>query len=95
MSNLIFTIGYREHYDKYFRDSIPEDKVPVKLGRGGGYQGGCVWRTSEEAQKYLDDRNMHDYSVYGVEADWDKDTEPSNAPFNNLIRNAILVELKC
>jgi len=92
--SIIFTIGYREAYQKLFRESREQDKLPVKLGRGGGYQGGSVWRTSAEAQKYLDDRYMHDYSVYGVEADWDKDTVPNPyAPFNNLIRNATLVEL--
>ena len=67
---MIFTLGHTESYERYFR----EQGTPKKLGRNKSYEGGTVWETQAEAQKYVNICCPDGYSVYGVEADWDKDT---------------------
>lgn len=65
---MIYTIGHTESYTKYFEEQHPEG--PLKKGRTADYTGGSVWKTAEEAANNC----PPGYSVYGVEADWDKDT---------------------
>jgi len=68
---MIFTVGHTESYERYFREQIYWDGTgPTKLGRTGDYPGGSVWKTFEEAKSHC----PTNYSVYGVEADWDRDT---------------------
>lgn len=78
MNNLIYTIGYTKSYEK----ALAEDPNVTKTGKRGpgvlkdypeGYEGGSVWETYKEALKYCPEG----YSVYGVLADWNKDTEPN------------------
>jgi len=64
---MIYTIGHTESYEKYFK----EQEVPRKLGKAKDYIGGSVWETFEEAKQNC----PVNYSVYGVKADWKKDTE--------------------
>ncbi len=91
---MIYTIGYAEHYEKQFKESEAQGKPLIKIGRTIDYNGGSVWRTREEAQSYLDGRGMHEYSVYGVLADWDRDTEGNKYhSFNNLLVNSELVKI--
>ena len=72
---MIYTIGYTESYEKIIHR--PDSKKLGKRGPGivdgypDGYSGGSVWETKEEAHKYC----PIGYSVYGVLADWVKDTE--------------------
>jgi hypothetical protein len=65
---MIYTVGHKESYEKYFK----EDKDPQKLGSEDleGYIGGSVWLTKDDAKNNC----PPEYNVYGVEADWDKDT---------------------
>lgn len=87
---MIYTIGHRETYLKLFET----EKQPHKLGRHLNYMGGSVFRTREAAQAYLDERGKDDYGVFGVEADWDTDTEARpDMPFNDLLADAPLVKL--
>lgn len=93
---MIYTIGHTENYERYFK----EQGTPQKLGKtddyfseeypDGKYPGGSVWKTREEAQK-----GCHpDYSVYGVDADWD--TQTYNNPgesFHSLLVTANLIKL--
>lgn len=74
---MLYTIGHRESYEKYFAEQTPPD--PMKLGsrRPGehpnapdGYDGGAVWETRHEAERVC----PPGYAVYGVEADWTADT---------------------
>jgi len=84
---MIFTIGKTEYYERYFR----EQDCPRKLGKTNDYEGGSVWKTREEAQKFCPEG----YSVYGVEADWGKDTEPNeNGDYHNLLVTSPLVRLE-
>lgn len=90
---MIFTIGKTELYEEYFRTIPNLEKA----------KGGSVWEAREEAQQFA---NRHRdaggavvYSVYGVEADWDKDTEQgfnddgAECYFRPLNRDARLVRL--
>lgn len=69
---MIYTIGFRESYKKLFGAHT----TPQKSGRdvGGGYLGGWVWATREEAQSQC----TPGYKVYGINADWEKDTTPGD-----------------
>lgn len=83
---MIYTIGHKKMYEKYFEE-IPKLK---KMGKTSDYEGGTVWKTLQEAKEYCPE----DYEVYGVEADWEKDTEPSNiAEWRYLMVDAELVKL--
>lgn len=90
---MIYTIGRKSVYDLH----IEHNPQAMKIGRSDDYPGGSVWRTPEEARQYLADENLDDlddFDVYGVEADWEKDTEPSNGgPWHDLLRDARLVRL--
>jgi len=98
---MIYTFGRTFTYDKYLRTAM----FPEKLGRSNGYPGGSVWKTREEAQAFVDsfpnghcpDWEPEDFSVYGVEADWETDTYiyagDHRAPWRSLKRNAKLIKL--
>ena len=84
---MIYTIGRTAAYEQNFKD-LP---IVEKLGREEGYPGGSVWKTPEEALRHC----PSDYSVYGVEADWEKDTEPSKeGHWHDLLKTSKIVKLK-
>ncbi len=102
---MIYTVGYTKTYLKLFAldSETPEDRAPFKLGRRppgdedypNGYPGGSVFQSQEQAQAWLDEKNLLTYSIFGVEADWDTDTAPrSDASFRDLLVDAKLVLLK-
>ena len=83
---MIYTIGHEESYTRYFH----EQGRPLKLGRKEDCPGGSVWKTEEEARKHC----LDGYQVYGVMADWEADTEPSQeGDWHDLLINAELVQL--
>lgn len=96
---MIYTIGLTNGYDDLL-SRFPEAK---KIGRSKDYLGGSVWETYEEAQAFVDSLpnehcpnwNAADFSVYGVDADWDLDAYDGDpgAPWMNLLRDAPLVKL--
>jgi len=87
---MIYTVGYTENYLKCFK----EQGFLKKMGKNESYAGGSVWKTREEAEKYCEENCDKGYSVFGVIADWDKDTEPSSSKdYNNLLRDSELVIL--
>jgi len=81
---LLYTIGYRPHYEKL----LSKGKVN-KLGRRPDYPGGSVWRTFKEALAHCD----KDHGVYGVDADWEKDTAPSLNDWNDLLYDRPIVKV--
>lgn len=90
---MIYTIGRTEFYAPLFAEDTPR---PKKLGRVLSYPGGSVWETQAAAQAYLDEQGIAgEYSVYGVDADWEKDTAPrkDGATWNDLLRNGDLYQL--
>ncbi len=83
---MIFTVGNTENYDRYFR----EQKTPKKKGRTPNYTGGTVWKTFLEAEKHL----RPGYSVYGVDADWETETEKSaKGDWHDLLVDSNLIKL--
>jgi len=62
---MLYTIGHTQTYEESFQSGSPN-----KVGRRDDYDGGCIVKTREEAQSECPD----DYSVYGVDADWDEHT---------------------
>lgn len=66
---MIYTIGYTKSYEKSFEDH----SIVFKKGRDKDYEGGSVWKTYEEAVR----EKPEGYSVYGVLADWETETIPS------------------
>lgn len=63
---MIYTVGHMGLYEK-FLEKNPGATLPA---------GGMVWETAREADAYLAERPRGDeYAVYGVEADWQEDTE--------------------
>lgn len=84
---MIFTIGRTESYDQ----NIASQENCQKKGKDQNYCGGSVWRTYEEALEYV----VEGYSVYGVVADWDKDTEENQEGGNwhNLLKDAKLIKI--
>lgn len=84
---MIYTIGNTESYERAFT----EHGRVEKMGRHEGYPGGCVWKTRTEAEAHCPEG----YSVYGVLADWEEDTEPNpDQPWHDLLVDAPLVQLE-
>lgn len=88
---MIYTLGHTENYGQYFR----EQDCPMKKGRSEseGYSGGSVWKTRKEVEDYIREHNLP-YSVYGVLADWEKDTVPTENLWNELLIDAPLVQIR-
>lgn len=88
---MIYTIGHTKNYLQYFKEHLLLNFPFQKKGREADYPGGSVWRTKEEAQQHC----PPNYSVFGVLADWDTQTEPSKeGSWHNLLVDADLVILK-
>lgn len=84
---MIYTIGRTDLYDKYFQELDVVEKAV----------GGSVFQTFQEAKNYLDtEDNLMLYSIYLVEADWDKDTQIiyEDVTWRSLIRPARLTKLE-
>ena len=60
---MLYTIGDKQYYDKYIDE---DEEAQVGLGQS-------VWLTYDEAKNYRDVHNP-EYEIYGVLADWMKDT---------------------
>jgi hypothetical protein len=81
---MLYTLGRKIVYEPYL-DSDPNASKGV---------GGSVWKTREQARKCRDGFSP-DFEVYGVEADWDKDTKLSeeDVEWRDLTRSAKLIRL--
>jgi hypothetical protein len=87
---MIYTVGIRLKYERAFAAG------PVtKRGKTGDYNGGYVFRTADEAHKFLAAKGLTGtHMVMGVNADWDSDTEAeAGAPYRRLVRDAAVVKL--
>lgn len=78
---MIYTIGKKVLYESYFESQ----EHPMKG------VGGSVWKTEEEAQVHC----SSGYKVYGVFANWETDTKPSEngGDWHDLLINAELIKL--
>ena len=92
---MIFTVGRTEAYEQY----LNTDDQPEKLGKGldrleNPYGGGGVCGSADEAQRYLNNNGHADYSVYGLIADLQSDSEQiPGEPYRRLLRNARIVRV--
>lgn len=87
---MIYTLGHKKNYELYFA----EQGTPQKLGRTEDYQGGSVWQHRHEAETEC--LRHPGYAVYGVLADWEKDTAKSwseGATWRDLLTTSNLVKL--
>lgn len=92
---MIYTVGLTHIYEAKL-DVGSLQKAGRRRGEGArDYPGGWVWRTPAEAHAYLVQRGSEEIrSVYGVDADWERDTEPApGQPFNLLLRDAMVTRI--
>jgi hypothetical protein len=83
---MIFTIGKIEVYEKY----LASDNNAAKR------RGGSVWETYDGAFAYLTRVNLiGEFKVYGVDADWEKDTKSERGAdgWKVLRKNATLIKV--
>jgi hypothetical protein len=89
---MIYCIGNKQNYD----EAMSKHLDLRKSGRcveddGTYYPGGSVWQTREEALTNCPEG----FDVYGVIADWEKDTAPSaEGPWHDLLSDSLLVFLE-
>lgn len=94
---MIYTVGHTKSYLKYFDEFKNSPEKFLKMGRRNNYQGkyypgGCVFKTQNDAKNYLDKNNLNTYSIFGVLADWENDTEPDiNEGYHSLLIDSQLV----
>jgi len=93
---MIYTIGHRLNYLKAIANTLG---IIEKTGRKesckefpNGYCGGIVFKTIEEAIQCIDDCYNEKYAVFGLDADWEKDTY-QNEEIRNLLNNVTIIVL--
>jgi hypothetical protein len=91
---MIYTVGSKR---AYFRSLLKNGKV-MKSGRKRGYAGGCVFLTREDAQRHIDELELQGYKefmVFGLLADWQKDTQASSQHWwHDLLKDAEVIVLE-
>jgi len=88
---MLYTLGHKESYERYFKEQgCPQKRGCGSLEDGSFCEGGTVWRTKEDAAKHLAD----DFALYGVIADWEKDTYDAPSGFRALLVSSLLVKLE-
>jgi len=95
---MIYCFGKRSTYEA----KLSQPQAYMKLGRGSTdpdgntVPGGVVFQLRQEAENFLSrmGRQGRERAVYGVEADWAKDTyHVEGESFNRLLRDARIVKL--
>ncbi|TQV84271.1 hypothetical protein FKG94_06335 [Exilibacterium tricleocarpae] len=85
MNVLIYTVGKRHIY----LAQLEVGSKVIKRGKDVGYQGGCAFETIEAAERYIVEKfsaERENYGVFGLDAIWGIDTEPSaEVWYHNLI----------
>lgn len=67
---MVYTVGNSKSY----RRAIAKYGLITKTGRTDDYEGGIIFLTRENAERYIKEYNHPNWEVFGVLADWDKDT---------------------
>lgn len=91
---MLYTVGLVAKYEKAI-DAGGAMKLGQRNEGGRAMHGGWVWKSREEAQAYIDAQlSVARRAVYGVEADWERDTyEAPGEPTRCLLRDAPIVRL--
>ena len=92
---MIFTVGRIDLFEAGIDQDIAFKLGPHRRSDGTADPGGWVWRTPEEARDYLALKGSLDIrQVYGVMADWDRDTRTvPGEPTHCLNRDARVVRV--
>ena len=83
---MIYCIGLTARYEA----ALAGPSTPIKRGGGADYAGGWVWDTVTGAERFIAMNGLTaTHSVYGLEADWERDTEAvAGQPYRRLKRDA-------
>jgi len=86
---MLYTLGNKKVYDKY----IEMDSEAAKA------VGGSVWKTKKDIEKYLEKFPNPGFDVYGVKANWERDTKfdsihGTSVNWNELTKKAKLIKLR-
>jgi len=85
---MIYTVGNRSNYDKM----LAKGKPFLKLGKDGLYPGGFAFKTVLDAAMAIEQFGKDEWAVYEVDADWEKDTVPSETGWwHALVNNSIVI----
>jgi len=69
---MIYTVGHKKTY----LDAMRQSGTILKMSKTADYEGGWVFRTQQEAEKFIADGCFDKgYTVFGLRADWEKDTD--------------------
>lgn len=72
---MIFTIGHTKSYQTALKMAAGDGRPLRKQGKTDDYSGGYAFLSKEDAEKRIAEEYDEDFSVFGLDADWDKDTE--------------------
>lgn len=88
---MIYTIGHELNYVETLKKS--ESGVVYKLGEREDYEGGYAFKSQSDAQKRIDEQYKDmEFGIFGLEADWDRDTrESKNGWWNVLVNDAKII----
>lgn len=86
----VFTVGFEQNYDRGILEYGSEFK---KLGRRSTYPGGFAACRVEDAFRLIHEFDqLGKWAVYELEADWERDTVPSeNGWWHALINDSLIV----
>ena len=83
-----------------------KDELEIRQADGSitkeAYPGGSVWQTRDEAERWIREEGVKldppwtpdTFCAWGVDADWEKDTEPDpNASYHNLLKDSPLIDI--
>jgi hypothetical protein len=92
---MIYTIGNIKSYEKGFDEFCEHFR---KLGYvknyfdiGQDYEGGIVFKTIKDAEKYIKDNYLYGYGGYGIEEKWEN--RKHDGPISSLINTSKLVKI--
>lgn len=90
---MIYTIGNVKSYFDALQRS--ENGTITKVGRGGEYVGGFAFKTYDDARNFITEQGYIGYGVFGLDAVWERDTEPSkhSDKYHNLLVDAEIIFL--
>ena len=90
---MIFTVGHAISYLKGLATYAEFFKLGKYERDDDSYEGGYAFQTFESAADFIDAEYPHNgYSVFGLLADWEKDTEPSrDGNYHVLLKDAQIV----
>lgn len=95
---MLYTVGNRVEYEKGIAERAAAGTRLLKFGMGQRdgqmYRGGAVWDQIDGARAFVAQHPDDGLGVFGVEADWDRDTlQYDEETFRRLIVARPLVKL--